>query len=119
MKTEMTLRYAYPAPLDRELISHGCDGGAWEKYSMPLGNGFFGANVFGRTETERLQISEPSLANPYKTPKTVKRIACSAAGVNSLAEIFIEHVAAQKIFLGGRFVRRAYTQVKMWLVLLL
>lgn len=90
MKTEMTLRYAYPAPLDRELISHGCDGGAWERYSMPLGNGFFGANVFGRTETERLQISEPSLANPYKTPTSVKRIACSAAGVNSLAEIFIE-----------------------------
>ncbi len=90
MQPELTLRYSSPAPIDRELISHGCDGGAWERYSLPLGNGYFGANVFGRTEIERIQISEPSLSNPYKTPKTVKRVACSAAGVNSFAEIFID-----------------------------
>ena len=37
----------------------------WELWSLPIGNGFMGVNVFGRTETERLQITEPSLFNPY------------------------------------------------------
>ena len=36
----------------------------WEKWSLPLGNGYMGVNVFGRTETERLQITENSLENP-------------------------------------------------------
>ena len=30
----------------------------WEKYSLPLGNGYMGVNLFGRTDTERIQISE-------------------------------------------------------------
>ena len=87
---KMTLRYSYAAPLGGEDTNSLCNDCAWEKYSLPLGNGFFGANVFGRTVTERIQISEPSLANPYYTPKTVARKACSAAGVNSFAEIFID-----------------------------
>ena len=36
----------------------------WEKWSLPIGNGYMGVNVFGRTETERLQITENSLCNP-------------------------------------------------------
>ena len=36
----------------------------WEKWSLPIGNGYFGANVFGRTETERIQITEKTLSNP-------------------------------------------------------
>ena len=87
---KMILRYDSPAPIGGEDTNSLCDNCAWEKYSLPLGNGFFGANVFGRTLTERVQISEPSLANPYYTPKTVKRKACSAAGVNSFAEIFVD-----------------------------
>ena len=35
----------------------------WEKWSLPIGNGDMGVNVFGRTETERLQITEKSLEN--------------------------------------------------------
>ena len=87
---EMILRYAAPAPIGDEDTSCLTDNCAWERNTQPLGNGFFGANVFGRTVTERVQISEPSLANPYYTPKTVPRVACSAAGVNSFAEIFFD-----------------------------
>lgn len=86
----MILKYSYPAPLAGE-DARACVGEiAWERYSLPLGNGFFGANVFGRTEIERIQISEPSLTNPYYTPKNVPRKGCSAAGVNSFADIFLD-----------------------------
>ena len=36
----------------------------WAQWSLPIGNGYFGANVFGRTETERIQITEKTLMNP-------------------------------------------------------
>ena len=35
----------------------------WEKWSYPLGNGTLGANLFGRTDVERIQISEKTFAN--------------------------------------------------------
>ena len=50
----------------------------WEAWSLPLGGGHLGANIFGRTDTERIQITEVSLANPYPW------------GVNNFAEIFID-----------------------------
>ncbi len=30
----------------------------WERWSLPIGNGYMGASIFGRTETERIQLSE-------------------------------------------------------------
>ncbi|MCL2406945.1 MAG: glycoside hydrolase family 95 protein [Defluviitaleaceae bacterium] len=50
----------------------------WEAWSLPLGCGYLGANVFGRTDTERIQITDISLSNPYPS------------GVNNLAEIYID-----------------------------
>ncbi|MCL2299608.1 MAG: glycoside hydrolase family 95 protein, partial [Firmicutes bacterium] len=50
----------------------------WEQWSLPLGNGHFGVNVFGRTDTERLQITEASLGNPYPD------------GMNNFAEVLID-----------------------------
>jgi alpha-L-fucosidase 2 len=50
----------------------------WEEWSLPLGCGYFGVNVFGRTDTERMQVTEVSLANPYPH------------GVNNFAEVYIE-----------------------------
>lgn len=35
----------------------------WEQESYPIGNGYMGANIFGRTDTERIQITEKTLAN--------------------------------------------------------
>lgn len=36
----------------------------WENESLPIGNGFIGANVFGITERERVQITHNALVNP-------------------------------------------------------
>ena len=35
----------------------------WEYWSYPLGNGHMGANIFGRVDSERIQITEKTLHN--------------------------------------------------------
>ena len=61
----------------------------WEKWSLPVGNGYFGANVFGRTETERIQITEKTLSNPYyKT--SPKGETLSLGGLNNFSETYID-----------------------------
>lgn len=35
----------------------------WESESYPIGNGYMGANIFGRTDIERIQITDKTLAN--------------------------------------------------------
>ena len=57
----------------------------WERWSLPLGNGYFGANVFGRTDTERIQLTEKTLANPYYVAPRI-----SLGGLNNFAETFID-----------------------------
>lgn len=86
----MILRYGAPAPVIDDFLEYSTPECAWERYSLPLGNGFFGANVFGRLDTERIQISDPTLANPYYVPKTIKRRRSCASGVNNMAEILID-----------------------------
>ena len=58
----------------------------WEKWSLPIGNSYFGVNVFGRTATERLQITENSLANPAVWNF---RPRCNA-GLNNFCELYID-----------------------------
>ena len=48
----------------------------WEKDSLPIGNGWFGANVFGGVPMERITVTENSLCNPYPD------------GLNNLLEFF-------------------------------
>lgn len=86
----MKLRYLSPAPVIDDFLPRSTYGCSWERYSLPLGNGFFGANVFGRLGTERIQISDPTLCNPYYVPKTVKRWLSCASGVNNMAELLID-----------------------------
>lgn len=52
----------------------------WEAYSYPIGNGFMGANIFGRTDVERIQITDKTLTNgaPYGN-----------GGMTNFAEVFI------------------------------
>ena len=63
----MKLWYTMPAPetvdSDRRHRDDPMMAG-WEKWSLPLGNSYFGASVFGRVATERINITENSLANP-------------------------------------------------------
>lgn len=63
------LRYKKPA-LD-------CDYG-WEHQSLPVGNGWLGANIFGIVDRDRIQITENSLQNPGEM-----------GGLNSFAELYL------------------------------
>lgn len=53
----------------------------WERWSYPLGNGTIGANVFGRTDVERIQISEKTFANGS---------AYGRGSVTNAAELFLD-----------------------------
>lgn len=86
-KKELKLWYDSPAPFGNENLrkwegssaSEPDDG--WEKWSLPLGNGYLGACVFGRTKTERIQITENSLCNPYYN---------KSGGLNNFAEVYLD-----------------------------
>ena len=60
----------------------------WERWSLPIGNGYFGANVFGRTETERIQITEKTMQNPPTFFKD--EIPYFVGGLNSFSETYID-----------------------------
>jgi alpha-L-fucosidase 2 len=70
MTKPLIMKYAAPAP------DH--DAG-WENFSLPLGNGYMGANVFGIVERERIQITENSLENPGEL-----------GGLNNFAELYLK-----------------------------
>ena len=59
----------------------------WERWSIPIGNGYFGANLFGRTETERIQLTEKTLANPYRI---VNNSSLPTDGLNNFSETYID-----------------------------
>ena len=86
----MILRYDRPAPVKDDFFDSSTYENSWERYSLPLGNGYFGANVFGRLGTERVQISDPTLCNPYYAPKKVPRRISCASGVNNMAELLFD-----------------------------
>ena len=53
----------------------------WEEWSYPIGNGYMGANLFGRVDTDRIQITEKTLHN--------KGI-YNGGGLTSFAEIYLD-----------------------------
>ena len=64
------LLYKKESPYDGEdyvysSINFNNQNDGWEKWSLPIGNGYMGVNVFGRVKEERLQITENSFSNPY------------------------------------------------------
>ncbi|MBR4186543.1 MAG: glycoside hydrolase family 95 protein, partial [Clostridia bacterium] len=66
---DLILWYDAPAPTEGDEIrnfqlTRPTENDGWEKWSLPIGCGWFGANVFGRTDTERVQITENSLVSP-------------------------------------------------------
>jgi alpha-L-fucosidase 2 len=54
---------------------------AWENLSLPIGNGYLGASIFGRTGTERVQLSENSMAS-----KSLYR----GIGLTAFAELYLD-----------------------------
>lgn len=53
----------------------------WERWSLPIGNGYMGANIFGRTDVERIQLSEKTMAN---------KGAYGMGGFTNFAEIYLD-----------------------------
>ena len=53
----------------------------WESWSYPLGNGYVGACIFGRTDTERIQITDKTLHNTGNY---------GSGGLTSFAEIYLD-----------------------------
>ena len=94
MKNKIPLRlwYEAEAPYSNECSKKadwrgGTDIG-WERWSLPIGNGYFGANVFGRTDIERIQITDKTLQNP---PTLVKdKITYHVGGLTSFSETYID-----------------------------
>jgi len=73
------LWYNHPAPnRGRESNEPKAKDPDWENWSLPLAGGYFGINIFGRTDSERIQVTEASLANPYPN------------GVNNFAEVYLD-----------------------------
>ncbi|MBQ9115596.1 MAG: glycoside hydrolase family 95 protein [Clostridia bacterium] len=66
----------------------------WEKWSLPIGNGYMGVNVFGRTDTERLQITENSFSNPAtydpEFGELYKKHPGIIAGLHNFCETYID-----------------------------
>lgn len=69
MKKSLVMRYFLPAESTNE---------GWEKYSLPIGNGYFGASIFGGTDIERIQFTTNTFANPY-----------NLGGVTNFGEVFL------------------------------
>lgn len=94
MSTPLKLFYDKEAPFGHEfddrvphsgynLIFDNVDDG-WERWSLPLGNGYFGINVFGRTDTERIQITDKTLFFPHVSWHNTK------GGLNNFSETYID-----------------------------
>jgi alpha-L-fucosidase 2 len=55
--------------------------GDWERWSYPIGNGYTGVCVFGRTDSERIQITDKTLHNKGIYGK---------GGLTGLAELYLD-----------------------------
>jgi len=62
----------------------------WNNWSLPIGNGYFGVNVFGRTETERIQITEKTLSNPWRATGPNGESISNLGGLNNFSETYID-----------------------------
>ncbi len=67
---ELKLRYKTPAERTNE---------GWEQYSLPIGNGYGGASVFGGYDEERIQFTTNTFANTFRQ-----------GGVSNFLELFID-----------------------------
>ncbi|MBQ5953061.1 MAG: glycoside hydrolase N-terminal domain-containing protein [Firmicutes bacterium] len=55
----------------------------WEQESLPIGNGWFGANIFGIPKRERIQLTENTLQNPGETERD------NLGGLTNFAELYL------------------------------
>ena len=87
---EMRLFYTMPAPTVNDgdfARQNDSPLAGWEKWSLPLGNSYMGASVFGRTGIERIQITENSLSNPFLRGSHWRD---GNGGVRTFGDLYIE-----------------------------
>lgn len=87
---EMRLWYTAPAPTVNDgdfARQNDSPMAGWEKWSLPLGNSYMGASVFGRTEVERIQITENSVSNPSLRGSHWRD---GSGGTRTFGDIYIE-----------------------------
>lgn len=85
----LRLYYDEPAPITGiDNPSRDTDTG-FEEYSLPLGCGYMGVNVWGGTETESIYVTENSLANPYQK-NDGNSDTSNRTGLNLLAKTWID-----------------------------
>ena len=89
-QAKMKLWYTIPAPSLNDgdyARQNDRPWAGWEKWSLPLGNSYFGVSVFGRIETERLQITENSVCNPGLRGTHWKQ---GSGGTRTFGDIYID-----------------------------
>ena len=87
-QNKMRLWYTSPAPRFGENTElYPTDASIWEKWSLPLANGYLGACVFGFEDKERIQITENTLANPRLTST---KVPSARYGLNNFAELYVD-----------------------------
>lgn len=65
----------------------GMNDDGWTNWSLPIGNGYFGVNVFGRTESERITISDKTLTTPWQYPTDYDN---QVGGLNTFSETYLD-----------------------------
>lgn len=86
----LVLWYNKPSDKTADIIDNSVMNRAgWDEYSLPIGNGYNGASIFGRLDTDRVQIADKTLANPYRSDPTGK-LGHSRGGLNSFADVYID-----------------------------
>ncbi len=89
-QAKMKLWYTIPAPSLNDgdyARQNDSPWAGWEKWSLPLGNSYFGVSVFGRIETERLQITENSVCNPGLRGTHWKQ---GSGGTRTFGDVYID-----------------------------
>ena len=89
-QAKMKLWYTIPAPSLNDgdyARQNDRPWAGWEKWSLPLGNSHFGVSVFGRIETERLQITENSVCNPGLRGTHWKQ---GSGGTRTFGDVYID-----------------------------
>ena len=88
----MRLLYKTPPPvrLTEAIDAYDNERLIWEKHSLPLGNGFIGANAYGYTEREDITICENSFCNPPEWHVLPNNPASYAGGLMCFAKLHID-----------------------------
>ena len=86
----LILWYDEPCDKTADIIDNSVtDRRGWDEQSLPIGNGYMGASIWARLDTDRIQIADKTLANPYRSDPTGK-LGHSRGGLNSFADIYID-----------------------------